>query len=74
MDEPLTQQESIVVEMAFRGWRIRDIAISLGVTRGQIRTVFWRIFRKLGVRSQLELITKAHREGGFNLWAYPSAE
>jgi hypothetical protein len=70
--DPLTAREELAVQLLFDGVRPRLAAQATGLRH-------WRQFYyhlkgaciKLGAESPLDLVAKAYREGGFNLWAEP---
>ena len=58
MREDLTLREREILDLVGRGLRNREIATAIGMSE---RTVEWnlsRVYRKLGVRSKLELVAR----------------
>ena len=53
---PLSRREQEVVRLLLRGDRVPSIARQLWLTQSTIRNHLYSVFRKLGVRSQQELI------------------
>jgi DNA-binding CsgD family transcriptional regulator len=52
----LTSREAEVATWLARGKTVADIALANGVARGTVRVQLKAIFRKLAVKSQVELI------------------
>ena len=66
----LTALEEHTVSMIFQGLGPQAIARELGVRLNCAKMRLFRIYGKLGVRDAMDLVAKAHREGGFWLWAW----
>lgn len=66
----LTALEEHAVSMIFQGLGPQAMARELGVRLNAMKMRLFRIYGKLGVRDSMDLIAKAHREGGFWLWVW----
>lgn len=53
---PLSRREVEIVSLLFQGDRVPLIAQKLWLTQGTIRNHLYSVYRKLGVKSQQELI------------------
>ena len=51
----LSEKEQAIASMAARGKRNREIAESLGIAEGTVKVHLYNIFRKVGVRTRIEL-------------------
>lgn len=56
--EQLTQRESEIVQHIGQGADLNSVATQLGISPHTVRNHLKRIFRKLGIRSQTELLTR----------------
>jgi DNA-binding NarL/FixJ family response regulator len=66
----LSSAEEKTVTLLMQGCQASAIAKVLGVSISSAKQRLTRCYRKLGVTTGLELIAKAHREGGLALWCY----
>jgi DNA-binding CsgD family transcriptional regulator len=53
---PLSRREQEVARLLLRGDRVPSIAQQLWLTQGTVRNHLYSVYRKLGVKSQQELI------------------
>lgn len=60
----LTDAEKRIVELVTEGHGNRDVAAALYVSVKTVEAVLTRIYRKLGVRSRVQLVASATRAGG----------
>jgi DNA-binding NarL/FixJ family response regulator len=51
----LSQREGQVVSLVAQGLKNKEIAFSMGITEGTVKTYLYRLFRKLGVNDRLDL-------------------
>jgi DNA-binding NarL/FixJ family response regulator len=58
--EGLRPREEEVVQLLFEGWRVTSIAERLGITGNTVRKHLQRVYRKVGVRNQTELVEWLH--------------
>jgi len=61
--EELSDRESTVLRMLVAGKSVRDIALDLGISPKTASTFHTRIWRKLGVRNDIEMIRRAEEKG-----------
>lgn len=66
----LAPKEEKYVGMIFEGMTNVAIAAEVGTSEQCVKNVLKSAYQKLGVQSRYELIYKAFREGGFQLWLY----
>jgi len=57
-ERPLTAREADVALEVSRGLRNREIAVRLGITENTVEAHLKTVFRKLGVRSRIDLATR----------------
>ena len=60
LDEPLTVREREVLCLLAAGASNRQIALTLGVTVGTVKTYTHRIYQKLDVESRIQAVSRAH--------------
>ena len=63
LDNPLSAREREVLSLVARGWSNPEIARSLFVSPGTIKTHIHRILRKLDVKNRLQATQKAQHHG-----------
>ena len=61
-DEPLTERESVVLDLIGAGKSNRDIGIALGLAEGTVKNHVSNILSKLHARSRTELAIKALKQ------------
>lgn len=62
-DVGLSRREREVLALLARGARGEEIAAHLGIARATVRNHVQRMFRKLSVRSRVEAVARAYRDG-----------
>jgi DNA-binding CsgD family transcriptional regulator len=72
--QPLSYQEERLIGCIFRGMRARSIARECGLSYSAVKQALSRAYRKLGVEGDVDLATKAYREGGAQLWLHNPAD
>jgi DNA-binding NarL/FixJ family response regulator len=60
--EQITEREREVLRLLARGLASREIASRLGVSYATVRAHIYHMGKKLGTRSKLELVARAHSE------------
>ncbi len=61
---PLTVRELQVMELVERGFRNKDIAVSLGIQTGTVKIHLKHIFEKTGIRGRYGLALSGLKEKG----------
>ncbi|GAB3979643.1 response regulator transcription factor [Plantactinospora veratri] len=62
-DNPLTEREVEVLEIAAEGWPVVEIASKLSLSAGTVRNHLSRIAGKTGARTRIEAIRIARERG-----------
>lgn len=62
-DNPLTEREVEVLEIAAEGWPVLEIASKLSLSAGTVRNHLCRIVGKTGARTRIEAIRLARERG-----------
>jgi DNA-binding NarL/FixJ family response regulator len=61
---PLTSRESQVMELVERGFKNKDIGVSLGIRTGTVKIHLKHIFEKTGIRGRYGLAISGLKEKG----------
>jgi two-component system, NarL family, nitrate/nitrite response regulator NarL len=64
----LTARQGQIVSLVAQGLKNKEIAFSMGITEGTVKVYLYKLFKKLGMRDQLELALYGRR----NLFSGPS--
>jgi ATP-dependent transcriptional regulator len=62
--EPLTEQESYILQLLGQGASNKQIAAKLALTEGTVKVYLSRIYAKLGVSSRTQALAAAHQLNG----------
>jgi DNA-binding NarL/FixJ family response regulator len=67
LEEPLTERELEVLQLAARGMANKQISVALDISVRTVEGHLNHVFRKLGVGSRIEAILRALRDGWFTI-------